>query len=117
MQIVVIGEKGREEGVGREQGGGGGEEIEDHVVPEGADFQGIIRREDIRAMEKDKVKVEESFRVGDLVRGEVVSLSFFLFFCLGYTFFSFPRDSFYVAEVQNAPLFVFWDFTIFSMFE
>ncbi|MCJ1337933.1 exosome 3'-_5 exonuclease subunit ski4 (Csl4) [Bachmanniomyces sp. S44760] len=74
VQIVVIGEKGREEGVGREQGGGGGEEIEDHVVPEGADFQGIIRREDIRAMEKDKVKVEESFRVGDLVRGEVISL-------------------------------------------
>lgn len=34
----------------------------------------MIRREDIRATEKDKVKVEESFRVGDLVRGEVISL-------------------------------------------
>jgi exosome complex component CSL4 len=37
-------------------------------------FQGMIRREDIRATEKDKVKIEESFRVGDLVRGQVVSL-------------------------------------------
>ncbi|KAF2646421.1 hypothetical protein P280DRAFT_10555 [Massarina eburnea CBS 473.64] len=37
-------------------------------------FAGMIRREDIRATEKDKVKMEESFRVGDLVRGMVVSL-------------------------------------------
>lgn len=37
-------------------------------------FQGQIRREDIRATEKDKIKTEESFRVGDLVRGVVISL-------------------------------------------
>jgi exosome complex component CSL4 len=37
-------------------------------------FQGQIRREDIRATEKDKIKIEESFRVGDLVRGVVISL-------------------------------------------
>jgi exosome complex component CSL4 len=37
-------------------------------------FAAQIRREDIRATEKDKVKVEESFRVGDVVRGEVISL-------------------------------------------
>lgn len=37
-------------------------------------FQGQIRREDIRATEKDKIKTEESFRVGDLVRGTVISL-------------------------------------------
>jgi exosome complex component CSL4 len=37
-------------------------------------FAGQIRREDIRATEKDKIKVEESFRVGDLVRGTVISL-------------------------------------------
>jgi exosome complex component CSL4 len=37
-------------------------------------FQGQIRREDIRATEKDKIKIEESFRVGDLVRGAVISL-------------------------------------------
>ncbi|KAL6703527.1 exosome 3'-_5 exonuclease subunit ski4 (Csl4) [Coniothyrium glycines] len=37
-------------------------------------FQGQIRREDIRATEKDKIKMEESFRVGDMVRGAVISL-------------------------------------------
>ncbi|MCJ1258452.1 exosome 3'-_5 exonuclease subunit ski4 (Csl4) [Lignoscripta atroalba] len=38
------------------------------------EFMGVIRREDIRAMEKDKVVVAEGFRVGDLVRGVVISL-------------------------------------------
>lgn len=37
-------------------------------------FQGQIRREDIRATEKDKIRTEESFRVGDLIRGQVISL-------------------------------------------
>jgi exosome complex component CSL4 len=37
-------------------------------------FSGIIRQQDIRATEIDKVKVSESFRVGDVVRGLVVSL-------------------------------------------
>jgi exosome complex component CSL4 len=37
-------------------------------------FGGQIRREDVRATEKDKVKIEESFRVGDVVRGVVISL-------------------------------------------
>jgi exosome complex component CSL4 len=37
-------------------------------------FPAQIRREDIRATEKDKVKIEESFRVGDIVRAEVISL-------------------------------------------
>ncbi|MCJ1483453.1 exosome 3'-_5 exonuclease subunit ski4 (Csl4) [Schaereria dolodes] len=38
------------------------------------DFAGVIRREDVRAMEKDKVVVAEGFRVGDAVRAEVISL-------------------------------------------
>jgi exosome complex component CSL4 len=37
-------------------------------------FQGLIRREDVRATEKDKVTIADSFRVGDLVRGVVISL-------------------------------------------
>lgn len=37
-------------------------------------FVAQIRREDIRATEKDKIRIEESFRVGDLVRGTVISL-------------------------------------------
>lgn len=37
-------------------------------------FPGIIRQQDIRATEVDKVKVHESFRVGDVVRAVVISL-------------------------------------------
>lgn len=33
----------------------------------------MVRREDIRATEKDRVIVHEGFRVGDLVRAVVVS--------------------------------------------
>jgi exosome complex component CSL4 len=43
-------------------------------TPCATSFAAQIRREDIRATEKDKVKVEESFRVGDIVRAEVISL-------------------------------------------
>ncbi|KAL5120052.1 exosome 3'-_5 exonuclease subunit ski4 (Csl4) [Pleosporales sp. CAS-2024a] len=46
--------------------------IGDVVCREG--FQAQIRREDIRATEKDRVRVDESFRVGDLVRGRVIGL-------------------------------------------
>ncbi|KAF2466132.1 uncharacterized protein BDR25DRAFT_79683 [Lindgomyces ingoldianus] len=46
--------------------------VADTVCREG--FQGLIRREDVRATEKDRVRIEEVFRVGDLVRGQVVSL-------------------------------------------
>jgi len=37
-------------------------------------FQALIRQQDIRATEVDKVKVPESFRVGDIVRGVLISL-------------------------------------------
>ncbi|KAJ9637888.1 exosome 3'-_5 exonuclease subunit ski4 (Csl4) [Coniosporium apollinis] len=37
-------------------------------------FQGLIRVQDVRATEKDRVKIAESFRVGDIVRGVVISL-------------------------------------------
>lgn len=35
---------------------------------------GVVRKEDVRGMEKDKVVMGEMFRVGDLVRGVVISL-------------------------------------------
>ncbi|KAL1921219.1 uncharacterized protein VTP21DRAFT_10935 [Calcarisporiella thermophila] len=38
------------------------------------DFQGVIRVQDVRATEKDKVKIYDSFRPGDIVRAEVISL-------------------------------------------
>jgi len=37
-------------------------------------FRGIIRAQDVRATEKDKVKLNECFRVGDIVRAVVISL-------------------------------------------
>ncbi|KAK2748866.1 exosome 3'-_5 exonuclease subunit ski4 (Csl4) [Onygenales sp. PD_40] len=37
-------------------------------------FQALIRREDVRAVEKDRVVMDEMFRVGDIVRCVVVSL-------------------------------------------
>ncbi|RYP46813.1 hypothetical protein DL768_007018 [Monosporascus sp. mg162] len=38
------------------------------------EWQGIIRVQDVRATEKDRVKVYESFRPGDIVRAQVISL-------------------------------------------
>ena len=37
-----------------------------------AEWQGLIRSQDVRATEKDRVKIYESFRPGDIVRAEVV---------------------------------------------
>lgn len=42
-----------------------------------AEWQGVIRPQDVRATEKDKVKIYESFRPGDIVRAQVVSLLLF----------------------------------------
>ena len=51
--------------------------VGEHVCADA--FAGVVRREDVRGWEVDKVKIEESFRVGDLVRGVVVSFcSFYL---------------------------------------
>jgi exosome complex component CSL4 len=38
------------------------------------EWQGLIRVQDVRATEKDKVKIFESFRPGDIVRAVVVSI-------------------------------------------
>ncbi|XP_052770447.1 exosome complex component CSL4-like [Mya arenaria] len=37
-------------------------------------FRGMIRREDVRATEKDKVEMSKSFRPGDIVISRVISL-------------------------------------------
>ncbi|KAI8927276.1 hypothetical protein BC831DRAFT_452930 [Entophlyctis helioformis] len=37
-------------------------------------FQGIIRVQDVRATERDKVQIYRSFRPGDIVRAQVISL-------------------------------------------
>lgn len=41
-----------------------------------AEWQGVIRVQDVRATEKDRVKIYESFRPGDIVRAQVVSGTF-----------------------------------------
>lgn len=38
------------------------------------EWQGLIRVQDVRATEKDRVKIFESFRPGDVVRATVISL-------------------------------------------
>ncbi|KAF6841717.1 exosomal core protein csl4 [Colletotrichum plurivorum] len=38
------------------------------------EWQGVIRSQDVRATEKDKVKIYESFKPGDIVRAQVISL-------------------------------------------
>lgn len=43
-------------------------------LPTGEEFTGVIRTQDVRATEKDRVKIGDSFRGGDVVRAQVVSL-------------------------------------------
>ncbi|KAL1955426.1 hypothetical protein VTO42DRAFT_8582 [Malbranchea cinnamomea] len=37
-------------------------------------FQALIRKEDVRAVEKDRVVMDEMFRVGDIVRASIISM-------------------------------------------
>ncbi|EIM92342.1 uncharacterized protein STEHIDRAFT_71046 [Stereum hirsutum FP-91666 SS1] len=43
-------------------------------LPAGEEFTGVIRTQDVRATEKDKVKIGDCFRGGDVVKGLVISL-------------------------------------------
>ncbi|KAF9452659.1 hypothetical protein P691DRAFT_803780 [Macrolepiota fuliginosa MF-IS2] len=43
-------------------------------LPAGEEFTGVIRTQDVRATEKDRVKIGDCFRGGDVVRGLVISL-------------------------------------------
>ena len=58
---VVILAVGREDGVGEDVCGD--------------EWQAVVRKEDVRATEKEKVVCGEGFRAGDVVRGVVVSAS------------------------------------------
>lgn len=42
-------------------------------LPAGEEFTGVVRVQDVRATEKDRVKIADCFRGGDVVRGLVVS--------------------------------------------
>ncbi|KAF8078501.1 hypothetical protein FPV67DRAFT_1465460 [Lyophyllum atratum] len=43
-------------------------------LPSGEEFTGVVRSQDVRATEKDRVKIADCFRGGDVVRGVVISL-------------------------------------------
>lgn len=47
---------------------------ENHSNSDELRFQALIRKEDVRAVEKDRVVMDDMFRVGDIVRGTIVSL-------------------------------------------
>lgn len=47
---------------------------ENHSSTDELRFQALIRKEDVRAVEKDRVAMDEMFRVGDIIRGSVISL-------------------------------------------
>lgn len=50
--------------------------LSDRPLPESSeDFTGLIRIADIRLTERDKVKMGECFRLGDIVKAKVVSFS------------------------------------------
>ncbi|KAL8821825.1 MAG: hypothetical protein Q9223_000183 [Gallowayella weberi] len=55
-------------------GGSGGDGVKEEGMVCANEIQGVVRREDVRATEKEKVVVGEGFRVGDLVRAVVISL-------------------------------------------
>lgn len=44
------------------------------ITSEDLQFQAILRKEDVRAYEKDKIILNDMFRVGDIVRATVISL-------------------------------------------
>ncbi|CAG7928860.1 unnamed protein product [Penicillium olsonii] len=60
---------------------------ENHSGTDDLRFQALIRKEDVRAVEKDRVVMDEMFRVGDIVRGSVISLG--------------DQSSYYITTARN----------------
>ncbi|KAF7588977.1 exosome 3'-_5 exonuclease subunit ski4 (Csl4) [Aspergillus hancockii] len=82
--LVVLDESGSTQGVNPSQTTSDNDNIEailssaanpeNHSNSDELRFQALIRKEDVRAVEKDRVVMDEMFRVGDIVRGTVISL-------------------------------------------
>lgn len=70
------------------------------TVGEG-EWQGVVRVQDVRATEKDRVKIAESFRPGDVVRAVVVCLFF-----SPSTIFTFFVSTFLLSAISRVALFV-----------
>lgn len=45
-----------------------------HITDDDLQFQAVLRKEDIRTHEKDKIVINDMYRVGDIVRATVISL-------------------------------------------
>ena len=43
-------------------------------LPSGEEFTGVIRVQDVRATDKDRVKIGDCFRGGDVIKGLVVRI-------------------------------------------
>lgn len=76
--VCVVYARDRKGGVGEGKEGGTWDG-EDGGSVCGEEWAGVIRREDVRATEKDRVVCQEGFRVGDVVRGVVVCECSFTF--------------------------------------
>ncbi|KAF7969218.1 hypothetical protein HWV62_27923 [Athelia sp. TMB] len=44
-------------------------------LPAGEEFTGVIRTQDVRATEKDKIRISDCFRGGDVIKGVIVGAS------------------------------------------
>lgn len=69
------------------------------TVGEG-EWQGVVRVQDVRATEKDRVKIAESFRPGDVVRAIVVCFYFSYFPLCSFCFSFLP---FYFSAIPSYP--------------
>ncbi|KAG8824658.1 hypothetical protein FRC17_009060, partial [Serendipita sp. 399] len=49
--------------------------VDNIPLPHGEDYTGVIRSQDVRATEKDKIKIADCFRGGDIVAGQVATLA------------------------------------------
>ena len=87
-------------------------------VPESnEDFTGVIRLADIRLTERDKIKMGDCFRLGDLVRAKVVRFSSFFPPTLLSFPFVLPPSFAYVVIITFPGGLVFWTITKLSRCE
>lgn len=80
--------------------------VDDVPLTAGEEFTGVIRAQDVRATEKDKVKIADCFRGGDVVKGLVVSVCIMEVFIRDLTIFYTQISlgdarSYYVTTARN----------------
>jgi exosome complex component CSL4 len=71
---IVALEPGDSPAVDADDGGGDDDDDDGRVLAAAHPFRGILRAQDVRATEKDRVVVGAAVRVGDVVRAQVASV-------------------------------------------